>query len=245
MDIHVTESRAALGRDAARSIAAALRETIAGNGRATVAFAAAPSQNETLEALIAEQGIVWDRVTAYHLDEYAGATAVSSYSFRRFLHEHLFQHVTPLAFHQIRGEAEDSQAECARYSGLLPSDGFDIALLGIGENGHLAFNDPPCDFEDPASVRLVGLDEACRVQQVYDGAFATLADVPTHAFTLTVPTLMSARRLFVMVPGPRKAAAVAASLQGPLTNLCPASILRTHPRAELFLDTDSAALLTT
>jgi glucosamine-6-phosphate deaminase len=243
MEIHIDKDRAALGLAAARAIAHALRERIAADGSATVAFAAAPSQNETLAALIAEPGIAWDRVIAYHLDEYAGAAPDSPHSFRRYLREHLFHFVKPNVFRQIRGEAADPQAECARYAALLPAGGFDIALLGIGENGHLAFNDPPCDFADPWPVRLVKLDEACRVQQVHDGAFAALDDVPTQAFTLTVPVLMAAHELFVMVPGPAKAAAVAAALEGPVSNDCPASILRTHERAALFLDRDSASLL--
>lgn len=243
MDIHFTEDRAALGVAAGKAIASALRETIATNGRVTVAFAAAPSQNETLAALAAEPGIAWDRVTAYHLDEYAGASADAPFSFRRYLREHLFHRVTPAMFHAIRGEAEDPAAECERYAALLPAGGFDAALLGIGENGHLAFNDPPCDFADPSPVRLVALAESCREQQVHDGAFAKLADVPTHAFTLTVPVLMAARRVFVMVPGQTKAEAVAATIEGPLSHECPASILRTHPRAALFLDAESASQL--
>lgn len=245
MNIHIQENRAALGAAAGKAVAAALRGAIAAKGSVTVAFAAAPSQNETLSALIAEPGIDWNAVTAYHLDEYAGATPDSPWSFRRFLREHIFDHVCPGVFHAIRGEADDPAVECARYAALLPKDGFDIALLGIGENGHLAFNDPPCDFNDPAAIRLALLDEVCRIQQVHDGAFATQNDVPKQAFTLTVPTLMAAREIFVMVPGPAKAAAVAASVEGQLTNACPGSILRQHPRAALFLDRDSAARLTT
>jgi len=245
MNIHIAENRAGLGAAASQAIAAALREKIAAKGAVTVAFAAAPSQNETLAALIAAPGIDWSAVTAFHLDEYAGAKPDSPWSFRRFLREHIFDHVHPRVFNPIRGEAEDKQDECRRYGALLPKDGFDIALLGIGENGHLAFNDPPCNFEDPEPIKIVTLDEACRIQQVHDGAFATLDDVPKQAFSLTVPTLMAAHQLFVMVPGPAKAAAVKASVEGSLTNQCPASILRQHPRAELFLDRDSAAQLTT
>jgi glucosamine-6-phosphate deaminase len=241
MDIYISEDRPALGLAAGKAIAAALREQIAANGTATVAFAAAPSQNETLAVLIEEPGIAWNRVIAYHLDEYAGATPDSPHAFRRYLQERVFHKVTPLAFHQLRGEAEDPQAECARYAALLPPAGFDIALLGIGENGHLAFNDPPCDFDDPSPVRVVRLDEACRVQQVHDGAFAALQDVPTQAFTLTIPVLMATHKIFVMVPGPTKAAAVAATLEGPITNECPASILRNHASAALYLDQASAS----
>jgi glucosamine-6-phosphate deaminase len=244
MNIRITENRAALGKAAGKAIASAMRERIASQGSVTVAFAAAPSQNETLATLIAEPGIAWNKVTAYHLDEYAGATADSPHSFRRYLLEHVFHRVTPAAFYQIAGEAEDQGEVLARYALMLPAAGFDIALLGIGENGHLAFNDPPCDFADPSEVRIVALDEACRIQQVHDGAFRELSDVPTQAFTLTVPVLMKASKIFVMVPGPAKAQAVAAAREGPLTNLCPASILRLHPDATIFLDEASAARLT-
>jgi glucosamine-6-phosphate deaminase len=245
MNIHIAEDRAKLGAFASKAIAAALRARIAVKGAVTVAFAAAPSQNETLAGLIAAPGIDWPAVTAFHLDEYAGAKPDAPWSFRRFLREHIFDHVHPRVFYPIQGEAADAQAECRRYGALLPQGGFDIALLGIGENGHLAFNDPPCDFEDSEPIRLVTLDEACRVQQVHDGAFATLNEVPAQAFSLTVPTLMAAHELFVMVPGAAKAAAVKTAVEGPLTNQCPASILRQHPRAELFLDRDSASRLTT
>jgi glucosamine-6-phosphate deaminase len=245
MNIHIAENRAGLGVAASQAIAGALREKIASQGSVTVAFAAAPSQNETLASLVAAPGIDWSAVTAFHLDEYAGAKADSAWSFRRFLREHIFDHVHPRVFHPIQGEAGDKQAECRRYGALLPENGFDIALLGIGENGHLAFNDPPCNFEDPEPIKIVTLDEACRIQQVHDGAFATLNDVPKQAFSLTVPTLMAAHQLFVMVPGPAKAAAVKASVEGRITNQCPGSILRQHPRAELFLDRDSAAQLAT
>lgn len=245
MKIHVHENRAELGAAAAAAIAAALRHRIATQGVVTVVFAAAPSQNETLAALIAAPGIDWSAITAFHMDEYVGAKPDSPWSFRRFLREHIFDQVHPRVFNPIQGETLDTEAECRRYGALLPKGGFDIALLGIGENGHLAFNDPPCNFEDPEPIKIVTLDEACRVQQVHDGAFATLADVPKQAFSLTVPTLIAAHELFVMVPGPAKAAAVKASVEGPVTNQCPASILRKHPRAELFLDRDSASQLTT
>jgi glucosamine-6-phosphate deaminase len=243
MDIQIAENRAQMGQAAGIAVAAALRAKIESSGSVTIAFAAAPSQNETLATLADEPGIAWNRVTAFHLDEYVGSKPDSPYAFRRYLREHIFHRVTPAAFHPIRGEAGDMLTECERYAALLPKNGFDIALLGIGENGHLAFNDPPCDFSDPAKIKVVNLDEACRVQQVHDGAFPTLNDVPRQAFTLTVPALMSAQQIFIMVPGLAKAKAVAASVEGPVTSECPGSILRTHTSAQLFLDRDSAALL--
>ena len=149
MNTHVAPDRIALGRSAAAAIAGHLREVLSAQPRATVVFAAAPSQNETLAELAAQPGIDWTRVTAFHLDEYAGARAEDTYSFRNYLR----RRIRAAVFHEIQGEAPDQEAECARYAAHLPPEGFDIALLGIGENGHLAFNDPPCDFSDSKPIR--------------------------------------------------------------------------------------------
>jgi len=233
-----------VGRAAAAVVAALIRDTVARDGRAAVVFASAPSQNEFLATLRADASIPWPRVVAYHLDEYVGVGAGHPASFRRFLTDRLFDHVAVRAFHGIDGEAADRAGECARYAALLQRDRPSLAILGVGENGHLAFIDPPvCDFAEKLDVRVVELDEPCRRQQVNDGAFARLEDVPRTAFSLTVPFLMSVPRAVAIVPGPAKRAAVKAALDGPVTCACPASILRRHPHATLYLDEESAAFV--
>jgi glucosamine-6-phosphate deaminase len=178
------------------------------------------------------------------MDEYAGMTDRHPASFRRFLHEKIIDAVHPAAFHGVIGDAPDLQAECARYASLLWANPTDLCCLGIGENGHLAFNDPPyADFDDPAWVKPVRLDEKSRYQQVGEGHFAGLADVPTHALTLTIPALRAASSMLCIVPEARKAPAVRAALTGPLTETCPASILRQTPHCTLYLDPQSASML--
>ena len=242
LDVSVHADRAGMGKAAARMIAARVREAVERNGRAAVIFASAPSQDELLAALRADPDLPWDRLTAFHLDEYLGLSARHPASFRRFLRERLFDHVPVRAFHGLDGEAKDPELECARYAALLRAEAPALAILGVGENGHLAFIDPPeCDFADSRDVRVVTLDEACRTQQVHDGAFARVEDVPRTALSLTIPFLMRIPEVVVVVPGPKKRAAVRAALDGPLTCACPASILRRHPRGTLFLDEASAA----
>jgi glucosamine-6-phosphate deaminase len=240
--VEVFPSRGMMGVAAARSVGDAIRDTLARTGRAAVIFASAPSQNEFLAALRAEPGIDWPRVTAFHLDEYVGIAPDHPSSFRRFLVDRLFSHVKVAAFHGLDGQAADLAAECARYAALLRAARPSLAILGVGENGHLAFIDPPvCDFSEPADVRVVELDEPCRRQQVHDGCFASLADVPRTALSLTVPFLLRVPRAVAIVPGPAKRSAVTAALQGPVTTECPASALRRHRDATLFLDDESAA----
>ena len=165
-------------------------------------------------------------------------------SFRRFLIDRLVEKVPIGAFHGLRGESGDGVIESARYARLLAETPPDVAVLGIGENGHLAFIDPPfCDFNDPQAVKVVELDEVCRTQQVNDGAFASLDQVPGHALSLTIPTLMALPKLFAIVPGPAKRHAIKSTIEGPIATSCPASILRRHPDAQLFIDRDSASLL--
>jgi glucosamine-6-phosphate deaminase len=242
LEVEVYETRQEMGAAAAGRIAAAIRQLIADRGRAVGLFASAPSQSDTLAALIREPGIDWSRVTAFHLDEYLGFDENHPQSFRRFLREHLLSRVPVGIFHGLGGEAADAGKECARYAALLRGNPPDFAVIGIGENGHLAFNDPAvCDFRDPLAVKVVELDEECRWQQVHDGAFASFEEVPKRALSLTVPQITSAGKIFVAVPGARKKAAVAAALHGPVVTTCPASILRTHPNACLFLDRDSAS----
>jgi len=238
----ILPSRPMMGLAAARAVAEAIRDLLARDGRAAVVFASAPSQTEFLAALGQEPGIDWPKLTAFHLDEYVGIAPDHPASFRRFLVDRLFSHVRVAAFHGLDGQAADLAAECARYSALLRQARPALAVLGIGENGHLAFIDPPvCDFAEPKDVRVVELDEPCRRQQVNDGCFPSLAEVPRTALSLTIPYLLRVSRAVAIVPGPAKRAAVQAALQGPVTTACPASILRRHRDATLFLDEDSAA----
>jgi glucosamine-6-phosphate deaminase len=231
------EMGAAAGAHAAQAIAAAL----AAQGSARIILASAPSQNETLNALLAAP-IDWSRVTIFHMDEYLGLPADHPQTFRAYQRTHVLSRIQPAAFHGIAGESTDAAAECARYAALLREAPIDVCCLGIGENGHLAFNDPPvADFADPAWVKVVELDLPCRQQQVNDGCFSSLETVPTHALTLTIPALLSARTLVCTVPGPRKADAVRATVRGDISTACPASILRRHADATLYLDAASAS----
>ena len=244
LNVYVYDSRPTMGAAAATIIAAEIRRLIEERGRAVVIFASAPSQNEFLSALVAAPGIDWSRVIGFHLDEYLGMDDRAPQSFRRFLLDRLVSKVPIGAFHGLRGESGDGSIETARYARLLAEAPPDFAVLGIGENGHLAFIDPPfCDFNDPEAVKVVELDEVCRTQQVNDGAFASLDQVPQHALSLTIPTLMALPKLFAIVPGPAKRHAIKSTIEGPIATSCPASILRRHPDAQLFIDTDSASLL--
>jgi glucosamine-6-phosphate deaminase len=241
--VHQHDDRAALGAAAAAQVAESIRAACATRGEARVIFACAPSQNEFLAALV-RHPIAWGKVVVFHMDEYVGLRADHPASFRHFLRQHLLEHIAPpQSVHLIRAE-KDPIHESARYGKLLAEKPIDVVCLGIGENGHLAFNDPPvADFRDPQLVKIVELDAACRQQQVNDGCFPEFAAVPSHALTLTIPALVGAREVSCVVPGTRKAAAVRAALLGPIDPACPASILRQHPRAILHIDTDSATLL--
>ena len=245
LKVLVFEDRPAAGQAAASAVALAIASRRAAVGRANVVFAAAPSQNEFLDALAADGSVDWSRVHAYHMDEYLGLGPDHPASFRRYLREHLFDRVGSAAsnLHLIPGEdAGRPTRTCLEYETALLAAPTDVVCAGIGENGHLAFNDPPvADFLDPVLVKVVRLDQACREQQLHDGCFATIDKVPTHAFTLTVPALLSAPVVSVVVPGPRKAAAVRAALRGPIGEACPASALRRHAGATLYLDRESAA----
>lgn len=229
-----------MGQAAGQAVASRMVEMLKKKDLTTV-FAAAPSQNEFLEELSRVPGIDWKRLTAFHLDEYVGILETAPQNFGRFLRESFFDKVRPGKVHYLNGMAEDPEAECDRYAALLKDHPFDIACIGIGENGHLAFNDPPvADFNDPRPVKVVELDLASRQQQVHDGCFQTLEEVPKKAMTLTLPAIFSATFIFCMVPGPTKADAVKKTLKGPITPACPATILRRHENAILFLDQDSA-----
>lgn len=242
--VRVDASLEAMAQAAATAAAAVLRNALQGQGQARVIFACAASQVRFLEILTRLQDLAWECVTVFHMDEYLGLDAAHPASFRRFLREHVVDRVKPQAVHYLTGEAADAAAECARYAALLEAAPVDLCCLGIGENGHVAFNDPPfADFADPQAVKVVTLVETCRRQQVGEGAFPTLEAVPRQALTLTVPALCRVRRMVCVVPERRKAAAVRAALRGPITPDCPASILRRQAHCELFLDEDSAALL--
>ena len=244
LNVAVYARCAQLGAAAGAALATEIRRLIAERGRAVGLFAAAPSQNETLAALVAAPNLDWTSVIAFHLDEYLGLNEDAPQSFRRYLIEHLVMRVPLAEFHGLRGEAANPSAVCQNYARLMEFKPPDFAAIGIGENGHLAFMDPSvCDFNDPQVVKVVELEEACRQQQVNDGCFAKLDDVPRRALSVTVPTMMHCQKLVLSVPGVRKQAAVERALNGPVTTACPASILRTHPNAWLFLDEESAALL--
>jgi glucosamine-6-phosphate deaminase len=244
LNVYVYDSRPRMGVAAADVVAREIRGLIEARGRAVGIFASAPSQNEFLAALVEAPGINWSRVVGFHLDEYLGMDDRAPQSFRRFLMDRLVNKVAMSKFHGLQGDTEDRAGETERYSELLAANPPDFAVLGIGENGHLAFIDPPfCDFDDPQPVKVVELDEVCRAQQVNDGAFATIDDVPRHALSLTIPTIMARPRLFAIVPGPAKREAIRSAIEGPVATTCPASILRRHPGAHLFIDRDSASLL--
>jgi N-acetylglucosamine-6-phosphate deacetylase/6-phosphogluconolactonase/glucosamine-6-phosphate isomerase/deaminase len=234
----------ALGQAAAAEAAGELSAALTRGGEATLVVATGLSQAATLAALAARPELAWERIRIFHLDEYAGLSADHPASFRRFIHERFLARLprAPAAFHAIGAEG-DLAAECRRLACLVPEGPFDVVLAGIGENGHLAFNDPPADFAARTPYLVVALDDACRRQQVGEGWFASLADVPTRALTMSVPRILDCRRLVAAVPDARKAAAVRAALEGPLAPAVPASILRTHPRATVHLDPGSAALL--
>ena len=238
------ETRAEMGKAAALDVKACLLQLLEKKQTVNMIFAAAPSQNEVLAALVADIAIPWERVRAFHMDEYIGLPAGAPQAFSNFLTEHIFSLVNFKEVHLINSTAKDPEAECARYTALLQEYPTDIVVMGIGENGHIAFNDPPvADFNDPLAVKPVALDEICRQQQVNDGCFKTIDDVPKTAITLTVPTLMRASHLFCVVPAPSKARAVYNTLQGDVGEHCPATALRHHASASLYLDSDSAALL--
>jgi len=240
LDVRVYSSRLAMGVAAAHAVAATMRDLLATRGRVRMIFAAAPSQNEFLAALSDAHALDWSRVTAFHMDEYRGLPPEAPQRFGTFLRAHLFDRVHPGTVHFI-DSANETAAECARYGALLRKAPIDVVCLGIGENGHIAFNDPPvADFDDPEAIKPVELDMPCKRQQVNDGCFATIGDVPSHALTLTIPMLLSGAHLSCVVPGSAKRRAVHDALRGPITTACPASILRRHPACVLYLDRDSA-----
>jgi len=244
LSVEIHPDDASLGAAAAHAAAAAIRAAVAEHGDAHVILATGNSQLAFLAALAATPGLPWSAVELFHMDEYVGIAGDHPASFRRFLRERIVDRVAPRAFHEIRGDVPPVP-EAARYADLLASRRIDLTCMGIGENGHLAFNDPPdARFDDPAWTRIVRLDEVSRRQQVGEGHFPSLADVPERAITLTIPALLSATRVQVVVPETRKAEAVRRALLGPVDEACPASILQRKPHTVLYLDGASASLLT-
>lgn len=244
MKIEVHPTRQAAGAAAARAAAKTLIELGNTQDSIPVIFATGASQFETLNALTGIANLPWNRVRGFHMDEYVGISADHPASFRRYLRERLTEKVKMKAFFEIDGSNEDPEQTGREYADALRSADPQLCLLGIGENGHLAFNDPPiADFTDPVDVKIVELDAACRQQQTAEGWFAGVEDVPQYAITLTIPALLRVPRLIVSVPGKRKAQIVRRALTEPISTACPATILRNHPDATVYLDLESAAEL--
>ncbi len=242
MILKISEDRQTLGKMAGLQAAAAIERAIARQGSARILAATGVSQFEFLEALTGIPGIAWKKVEMFHLDEYVGLPADHPASFRKFLRERLIQKTGITQYHFLNGE-KDPEEVCHRVGQALRVSPVDVAFVGIGENGHLAFNDPPADFETEAPYLVVNLDEACRQQQVNEGWFPTISDVPRQAISISIRQLLKSKEIICVVPEARKAKAVKACLEGEISPLAPASALRMHPAVTLFLDTDSAALL--
>jgi glucosamine-6-phosphate deaminase len=242
VNVQIFDSKVELGEAAARDAAALIHEAITSRDVAYVIAATGMSQFEFLDALVSHD-IDWQRVEFFHLDEYVGLPETHPASFRRYLTERIIDRVHPRAFHLINGDAADPQAECRRVGELIAQQTIDVAFVGIGENGHLAFNDPPADFETEEPYLVVDLDEACRRQQIGEGWFADFDEVPSQAISMSIQQILKARHILCIVPDERKAQAVKASVEMDVSPLHPASILQQHPSVTLYLDRESSALL--
>ncbi|HTK17831.1 MAG TPA: glucosamine-6-phosphate deaminase [Acidimicrobiia bacterium] len=244
LSVRVFDDVQTLAAAAAMDAAEAIRSAIDDRGAANIMLATGNSQLVFLAALIEHREVDWSRVTAFHMDEYVDLPPTHTASFQRYMREKVAAMIPVKEFHYLNGDTGDAQNEADRYAALLGSHPLDLCVCGIGENGHLAFNDPPvADFHDPADVKIVALEPASRRQQVAEGHFATIDDVPTHAITVTIPALVRAHRVLAIVPEARKAVPVRDALRGPIATSCPASLLRRQPHATLYLDADSASLL--
>ena len=242
MQIRLCRDPQDLGRQAAIEAAACIRQTLSERGVAHVLFATGTSQLEMLLALVAAEGIDWTKVVGFHLDEYVNLPETHPASFRKYLSERLIRHLPFRSFYLVNGEAEPT-GECRRLGELIRRHPIDLALIGIGENGHLAFNDPPADFQTEEPYLVVRLDEACRRQQLGEGWFPALADVPQNAISMSIRQILKSRMLLGCIPDRRKSQAVRDALEGPVTPEVPASILQQHPRTILYLDPPAAELL--
>jgi glucosamine-6-phosphate deaminase len=243
MKIEILGSKEECGAAAAKKAVEILKKAFAGRGRASFVAATGASQFDFLRTLTQQTSLDWPRTTLYHLDEYIGLPADHPASFRRYLRERLIDPVHPGRVYLIQGDAEDPMAECVRLNQIISGDWIDVAFVGIGENGHLAFNDPPADFHAEEPYRIVELDEACRRQQMGEGWFSSLADVPGRAISMSIRQIMKSEAIVATVPEKRKAQGVKRCLEGKVSPWNPASILQDHPRATIFLDQDSASLL--
>lgn len=245
MDIRKFDSPRQLGEAAGKDAALHIREAIEKNGSANIILATGASQFETLNQLIKEENVDWSKVVMFHLDEYIGLPVTHNASFRKYLQERFLAKVPPLkAAYLVNGET-DPVTECARLGQLIATHPVDVALVGIGENGHLAFNDPPADFETDAPYIIVELDEPCRKQQMGEGWFPSIEDVPEKAISMSVKQILRSKYIICSVPDERKALAVKNTVEQPVSNLYPASILQTHPACTCYLDKMSAGLLST
>lgn len=241
MDVNISPTRRIMGQKAGSDVEKQIIQLLKEKETIRIVFAAAPSQNELLEFLVNSQKIDWSRITAFHMDEYIGLDKSELQSFSSYLNEHLFEKVNFKNVNLINGKS-NIEEEIARYSSLITEAPIDIVCLGIGENGHIAFNDPPvADFNDKEIIKRVKLDELCRMQQVNDGCFDTFDDVPKEAFTLSIPVLINANYLFCTVPGISKQKAVYDTLNGAISTKCPASILQKHQNCKFYFDENAYA----
>ena|SRR5699024_6654481 len=240
LNYHVCKDRDVMGKLSADFAIKEIKRLLTEKEEVRIVFASAPSQNEVLHYLTMNNEIDWSRIVGFHMDEYIGLPKDSDQWFKLYLEEHIVDKVNMKEFHFINGLADSPEEEVRRYTQLLNEEPIDLVCLGIGENGHIAFNDPPvADFNDPNAVKIIELDHVSRTQQVNDGCFSTLSEVPKHAITLTIPTLTSAGTLVCTVPGETKKEAVSNVLNQPISTSCPATILRKHDHAQLILDTES------
>jgi glucosamine-6-phosphate deaminase len=245
MRLRLHDDKVTLGEIAAREGAHAIRAAIDARGGATIVLATGVSQFEMLDVLVQEE-IDWSKVSAFHLDEYIGLGVDHPASFRRYLEERFVRHVEGLgAFNAIDGKAAEASAELSRLNRKLADEAVDVCFAGIGENGHLAFNDPPANFDVDDPFILVALDDACRRQQMGEGWFPTFEDVPSQAISMSIRQMIKAKKLILSVSDTRKAKAVLGAVEGPVTNTLPASIIQRHGNCSLHLDHAAAALLST
>ena len=242
MEIKVFDTKSELGQAAARDAANIINEAIDERDAAYVIAATGASQFEFLDAL-AQEAIDWTKVVFFHLDEYVGLPESHPASFRRYLKERVVSRIHPRTFHFLDGEADDVREECRRVGDLIGRQTIDVAFVGIGENGHLAFNDPPADFDTEAPYIVVNLDDACRQQQVGEGWFKSLAEVPAQAISMSIKQILKSRNILCIVPDQRKAEAVRASVELEVSPMHPGSILQQHERVALYLDSHSSSLL--